>query len=152
LVEMVAEDIRATSVAKVADASDRLGWTADWPAEFPPELAAALPFFDRAARHAGQYLALSNIHRRTKALQLAVEEVATLQRHLLSLPGELAPRLLRVANEWQLLLKAEGASARVRAAEKRDIANPFVFGNPVNEDQASVFTGRQDIVRRVEDS
>ena len=41
---------------------------------------------------------------------------------------------------------------RDQAAVSRDIPNPFVFGNPVGESHADVFTGRRDLVRLVEAS
>lgn len=41
---------------------------------------------------------------------------------------------------------------REQAAVSREIPNPFVFGNPVGEGHANVFTGRRDLVRLVEAS
>src|SRR5439155_10272408 len=65
--------------------------------------------------------------------------------------GSTAPRLLRVANNWVALLEAERTVCRTQAEAAREIPNPFIFGNPVKEQQASVFSGRQDVVRQVEE-
>src|ERR1051325_6481955 len=56
LIEVALDDLRARSVSKMADVTDRLGWITDAPAELPKELVSALPRFDRVAQHVGQYL------------------------------------------------------------------------------------------------
>ena len=77
-------------------------------------------------------------------------------------PGAgVAGRLLPVAMDWQKLLEAEQAVLDLEAEEAEsqhggstgpEIPNPFVFGNPVLEQDTNVFTGRQDIVRQIEET
>ncbi len=152
LIEVAADDLQAKSVAEMPDVSDKLNWTTNAPAELPAELMDALPRFDRAAQHVGQYLALHSVYRKGEALNRAVAEVEGLQRSLIAARGKAAPRLLQVANEWRRLLGAERESIRAQVEAAHEILNPFVFGNAVAETEHNVFTGRRDIVRQVEDS
>ena len=50
------------------------------------------------------------------------------------------------------MLEAEQKWLQQLAVERREIPNPFVFGNPVDERNASVFAGRQDLARQIEES
>jgi hypothetical protein len=87
-------------------------------------------------------------------LDSALEEIASLQRSLIVARGWVAPRLLQLVNGWCRLLEAKREASRAFLAAWREIEilNPFVFGNPVREQQANVFTGRRDIVRQIEES
>ena len=149
LAGVILDDLQVQSASELANVTDKLGWTTDAPVDLPPELKAALPRFDRAAQHVGQYLALHNAFRKEEALGRAEAEVEALQRSLIAARGRSVSRLLRVANEWRRLLEAERRSLP-RAT--REIPNPFVFGNPVAETPHPVFTGRQDIAKRIEAS
>ena len=149
LAGVILDDLQVQSASDLANVTDKLGWTTDSPVDLPPELKAALPRFDRAAQHVGQYLALHNAYRKEEALGRAEAEVEALQRSLIAARGRSVSRLLRVANEWRRLLEAERRSLP-RAT--REIPNPFVFGNPVAETPHPVFTGRQDIAQRIEAS
>ena len=152
LAEIAISDLQVGSVSEMADAADKLNWTTDAPVGLPTELTVALPRFDRTAGHVGQYLALHSAYRRGEALDSAIQEVEALQRSLIAALGKAAPRLLHMANEWRRLLEAERENLRAQAEATREIPNPFVFGNPVAETEHNVFTGRRDIVRRVEES
>jgi hypothetical protein len=158
LVEVALADLEGQSVRELANVAERLRWTTDAPLELPVELAAALTRFDRAAQLLGQYLALQSPYRRREALKRAREEIEALQRGLIAGGGRERTRLLRVALAWGRLLEEERElflareEALHQAAEQRDIPNPFVFGNPVTEQEASVFTGRKDIVLQLEES
>lgn len=152
LEEIAVNDLRGTSLPRLADMPQKLRWTLDAPAQLPGALTTALPRFDRAAHHVAQYLVLHNAYRKDEALGRALEEMEALQRSLIAGRGRLPPRLLQVANEWRALLEAARDALRLQAAEGREIPNPFVFGNPVAETETNVFAGRQDLVRRVEES
>jgi len=148
LVELVINDLQAKSVSELAEVAEKLLWTTDE----PTELTVSMRCFDRAARHVGQYLALHSSYRKDEALSLAMEEMNALQRILTTMGGKTALRLLQVVQEWTRLLEAERETIRVQEEVKREIPNPFVFGNPVSETEYNVFTGRQDIVRQLEES
>jgi len=152
LVEVAINDLRAESVSEMADVTEKLRWTTDVPAELTAELTSALPRFDRTAQHVGQYLALHSAYRKSEALNRSIEEVEALQRSLNVVRGKAVQRLLQVVNEWRRLLEEERESFRAQAEARQEIPNPFVFGNPVAETENNVFTGRQDIVQRVEAS
>ncbi len=152
LVELAVNDLKASSLSKLADVTDKLNWTTDIPANLPDELTSALPRFDRAAQHIGQYLILDNAYRKAEALRRAITEVESLQRSLIAARGRFAPRLLQAANKWRSLLDAELETIKALAEASREIPNPFVFGNPVVETEYNVFTGRRDIVKKIEAS
>ena len=152
LVEVAINDLQTKSVSELADVTEKLQWTTDAPAELPDELNASLPRFARLSGHIGQYLALHSAYRKGEALSRSIEEVEALQRSLIAARGKTASRLLQVANEWRRLLEEEQATFRAQMEAKREIPNPFVFGNPVAETENNVFTGRRDIVQRVEAS
>jgi hypothetical protein len=91
-------------------------------------------------------------HRKGEALKQALAELAGLQKSLIAARGRLAPRLLQTANEWRALLEAEQKTFAAKLTEAREIPNPFAFGNALGETKDNVFVGRQDIVRKIEDS
>ena len=152
LVEVASGDLKTASISEMAEAMDKLNWTTDAPAELPAEFGAVLPRFDRASRHAGQYIVLHSPYRKSEALGQAIAEVEALQRSLIAARGRLAPRLLQTANEWRRLLDAEQKKTQAEAAASKEIPNPFIFGNPVVETDQNLFTGRRDVVRRIEAS
>jgi hypothetical protein len=151
-VEIALSDLRATSINHLADVTQNLEWTTDAPAELPEVLVSAFPRFERTAQHAGQYLTLHSDHRKGEALKQALAELAGLQKSLIVARGRLALRLLQTANEWDALLKAEQMAFAAKLTEAREISNPFAFGNALGETKDNVFVGRQDIVRKIEDS
>jgi hypothetical protein len=152
LVEVTLQDVQAQTVTALADIGEKLHWTTDAPVALPAALTAVLPRFDRIAAHAGQYLTLLSPYRKGEALRRALEEVDALQKSLITTRGRVAPRLLRMANEWRRLLEAEQEVVRVQREAVQEIPNPFVFGNAITETEHNVFTGRREIVRQVEDS
>ncbi len=150
--EIVFNDLRAASINRLANVADNLSWTTDAPAELPGVLASAFPRFERTARHAGQYLILHSDHRKEEALKQALAELAGLQKSLIAASGRLGPRLLQTANEWRALLEAEQKTLRTKLTETRETPNPFAFGNALGEIKNNPFVGRQDLVRKIEDS
>jgi hypothetical protein len=151
LVDVALEDVQARSVEDLAQAADRLSWTAEAPLRLPPELTASLPGFERASRHVGQFFTLHSPYRRLEALARAREDVAGLQTALIAAGGPTGARLLQAANEWRTLLEREHETFQARAAVRQGIPNPFVVGSPVTERQANVFAGRRDVVQQVEE-
>lgn len=151
LVQVAIDDLQANSAPGLADVTDRLGWTADAPAELPEELLTALPRFERVARQVDQYLRLNSSYRKRDALTRAINEAESLQRSLITSRGRHASRLLQVANEWRRLLGRESEKDKSLDAP-REIPNPFAYGNPVMETEHNVFTGRRDVVKQIEAS
>ncbi len=150
--EIALNDLRATSINRLADVPQKLEWTTDAPAKLPEVLTSSFPRFERTAQHAGQYLMLHSDHRKGKALKQALAELAGLQKSLIAARGRLAPRLLQTANEWRALLEAEQRAFAAKLKEAREIPNPFAFGNALGETKDNIFVGRRDIVRKIEDS
>jgi hypothetical protein len=151
LTEVLLQALEVETIAEMADGADHIPEIADSLAPMAPaELVAALPRFNRTAQHLAQYLTLQGAYRRGEALQAALSELKALQTGLIVSPGRLAPRLLRVAGGWERLLAAEQEALRDSKETARDVPNPFVFGNPVTERDADVFTGRHDVVRHIE--
>lgn len=148
LIEVAVTDLRVSSLTELANVTEKFDWTTD----ALPELDAVVPRIDRIAQHVGQYLALHSPYRKSEALSRAVKEIDALQRSLIAAPGRFAPRLLQTANEWRRMLEAEQDMLRAQTAAKREIPNPFRFGNPIEETEQNVFTGRRDLVRRIEES
>jgi hypothetical protein len=152
LLEVAISDLTARSIARVADVADRLGWMRDTTTTLPAEMTIALPRFERVAEQVGQCLLLHSRYRKQNSLKQAVAEVDVLQKGLVSASGRTAQRLLRVANQWRVLIETDLATLQIEAEVSREIANPFVFGAPVRETEHNVFSGRRDIVQQIEAS
>lgn len=152
LLAVTVDDLHADSVGRIAATAQKLGgWRVEGH-EVAGEVPRVIGRFERIARQVDQYLALQNAFRRGAALDAAVGELEDVQRSLgLSRAAE-APALLQAANGWRRLLEAERERFRAQSAVRREIPNPFVFGNPVGEAHADVFTGRRDLVRLLEAS
>lgn len=150
--QVAINDLRTKSINELADTTDKLEWTTDALAELANEIKIALPRFDRAAQHVGQYLALRNAYRKSAAMKKAVTEIESLQRSLIAMRGRAAPQLLRTANEWRALIESELEIIEARAEAARELPNPFAFGNPIKETENNVFTGRRDIAHQIEAS
>jgi hypothetical protein len=142
----------ANSFSEIADVTDRLRGTLNLPTELPKGWDIAATFFNRASAHVGQYLSLQSDYRKGEALQNALQEVEALQRASVNTRGQFASRLSKVAEQWHSLLEAELDRFLARTKGTPEIPNPFVFGNPVAETELNVFTGRKDIVRKIEES
>ena len=149
LAEIALDDLRADTLEALAEAGDKLAWTMDAPAALPEAIAGFVPDFERIARLAGQSLALDNLYRRSERLKQALEELETLQKRLIGARGGDAARLLQTANQWRRLLEAE-SQRLAQQPIRRELPNPFIYGNPINEDRFGVFAGRQDVVRAIE--
>lgn len=152
MTEIAVSDLYVTTAPELANISETLKWTTNAPAELPKELTDALPQFDRIAQQVGQSIELRSPNRKRDALNRALSELESLQKSLIVAHGKLAPRLLQIANEWQALIKAEQRALQADIEARREIPNPFVFGNPVIESEYNVFTGRQDIAGQVEET
>lgn len=150
LAEVAAADLKAETLSQLSDVTDRLSWTTDAPANLPGELAVTLPRFDRVAQHVGQYLTLHSAYRKRESLERALKEVEALQRSLIVARGRFSRRMLQAVNEWRGLLDAERDKVRALAEASREIPNPFAAGNPVMETEQNVFTGRRDVVQKIE--
>ena len=146
-------DLQVSSISELAETTERLKAASYALEGMPEELIGALVCFDRAARHAGQYLALQDAARKRRALDDAITETEALQRTLTSERGASASRLLQVAEIWVTLLSKERGSELMQTALVRETQNPFVCGNPVLEarEDSNVFTGRRDIVEQIEE-
>ena len=152
LSEIALGDLEATSISRVATTSERLSWIGDTPLVLPEEFNQSLPVFERAAQQASQFLSVTSTYRKAGALRGGVDEVDRLEKMLGDLPGPAAPRLLRIAGRWRQVLQVEQAQLKQLAADRHETPNPFIFGTPLDEANASVFMGRRNVVDQIEAS
>lgn len=152
LTEVALGDLEASATVMISATPDRVAWTNEAPLTLPEDFKKALPRFERAAHQASQFLTVSSAYRKADALKRAIEEVDALQKTLITSRGRIASRLLQIANRWREVLEAEQARLKQLAAEQRETPNPFIFGSPVDERNADVFAGRQDVARQIEES
>jgi hypothetical protein len=146
--DQILRNLSPTTVRQLADVVDKIDWTVAPAVDLPQAVRSALPYFERAARHVGQSLALQDSHRREDALTSSLQELAAMQGLLPLSSGN----VLEIVGTWRDLITAELASLRASLEASRPISNPFVFGNPITETDSRVFTGRDDVVRQVEES
>jgi hypothetical protein len=152
LTDIALNDLEAASLGELAETPRRLGWTTEAVVPLPVEVIEALPRFERVAHQAAQSAAVSSAYRKADALKRAAQELDTLRKSLIAGRGREVPRLLQIANAWRELLDEEQSRLQKVAAERREIPNPFVFGNPVDASNASVFAGRRDVIQQIEQS
>ncbi|MGQ0592745.1 MAG: TIR domain-containing protein [Gammaproteobacteria bacterium] len=144
--------LQASSLREIADVADRLEGAVDVPSDQRQLWRTAVRKFDQASAAVGQYLALHSEYRKGEALNEAAAVVESLVSLLVTAQGLLAPRLLRIAERWQELIQSERESFRSSAEATPETPNPFVFGTPVAETEYNLFSGRQDVVRQIEES
>jgi len=144
--------LAAISIVEIARVTEKLQTATEVPGELALEWKIAVRRFDSISMAVAQYLALHSEYRKGASLEKAMEDLEALRLTLAAANGWLAPRLLKVADEWRRLLKIEQSVFSARVRSMPDIPNPFMFGNPVGETQCSIFTGRHEIVRKIEDS
>jgi uncharacterized protein len=152
LTDIALKDLETASYLQLGETPERLRWTTEAVLPLPAEVTEALPRFERVARQAAQSAAVSSAYRKADALKRAVKELDTLQKSLIAARGREVPRLLQIANAWRELLDTEQSRLQVLAAERREVPNPFVFGNPVDAGNASVFAGRGGVIQQIEQS
>lgn len=153
LTEVALDDLEADATSIISSAPERLAWTSQAPLALPVEFSDALPRFERAAQQTSQFLTVFSGYRKSDALKRAIEEVDALQKTLIaSRSSKLAPRLLQIANRWRELLDEEHSALKQLVAKRRETPNPFIAGNPVDDRNANIFAGRQDVVRQIEES
>jgi uncharacterized protein len=144
--------LQANSLKEIADVADRLEGTVDVPSDQRRLWRTAVQKFDKASAAVGQYLSLHSEYRKGEALSEALSGVDSLVSLLVSAKSPLAPRLLRIAERWQELIAEEKNRFRKSAEATPETPNPFVFGTPVAETDYNLFSGRQDVVRQIEES
>lgn len=152
LTDIALKDLEAASFIQLAETPERLRWTTEAVAPLPVAVTEALPRFERVAHQAAQSAAVSSAYRKADALERAKEELDTLRKSLIAARGREVPRLLQIANAWRELLDEEQSRLQALASERREIPNPFVFGNPVDAGNAGVFAGRRDVIQQIEQS
>jgi hypothetical protein len=140
------------SLYEIAGVAERLRGILHVSTELPKEWENAASFFNEVSLYVGQYLTLKSDYRKREALENAIHELEILQRTLRSTRGRLSSRLLNLALSWQNLLAQEHDRVLAKAKTSPEIPNPFIFGNPVAETDLNVFTGRKDIVGKIEES
>ena len=105
---------------------------------------------DRIAQQADQVLALQDPGRRLETIEAALRVLSDVQTDLLDQSGLLAGALTTTTTNWANLLIAERDVTRIALESARELDNPFIFGNPVQELGVGLFTGRRDIVLEIE--
>lgn len=148
LAQIALDDLRADTLEALVETDEKMAWTRDTPTVLPEAIVGYVTDFERIARLAGQSLALDNGYRRNERIKHALEELERLQKRLIGARGN-AARLLQTANQWRRLLEAE-SHRLAQQPMRRELPNPFVYGNPINEDRFGVFAGRKDVVRAIE--
>jgi hypothetical protein len=152
LTQIAAYDLQVDSILEIRDVSKKLSWTVNSPVALPEELKIGLIRFDRIASHVGQYLTLNSSGRKIEALDIAISDLKEARSRFLGMWRETAPYLIRAADEWDSVLELERETLRTSSDSFKETANPFVYGGPVTETAHNVFTGRQDVVKQIEES
>ncbi len=148
--EVVIDDVTSDELSQLADVSERLAWASEANVTLPPDVQAALPRFQRVSEHVGQFQSLASRERQHAALVRASEDVQQLRKSLAATRGRYVPRLLTVANRWSELIVAERERLEAEQEASRELPNPFVFGNPVDDRDEELFMGRRDVVDQLE--
>jgi hypothetical protein len=150
LEEVGLHDLQAGGVKGLAQTAERLEWTTAGQFELPDAFSLSLPLFEQTARQIDQYLILQSAQRQSDSLDKAITIITGLQKQLFGVKGTSGPRLLRIANEWRGIIEAERKEFSARVSASVLIPNPFAFGNALAETEDNVFSGRRDVVERVE--
>jgi hypothetical protein len=142
----VVSALSARSVAEFVAVQDRLQLSLGSPGNPRNDV---LHGFLTAAQHVDSYVALNSLSHKQAALNGAMKELARIQS---TLAGRSDDFLLTSANEWRAVLDAERRKIEAELEASQPIRNPFVVGNPVQETESNLFSGRRDIVRQIEES
>jgi uncharacterized protein len=150
--ELVLSDLNAASLTDLAATPERLRWTTEEPVCIDTGVVPILALFDRVAQHGKQYLSVHSVYRKNIALQSALKDVQSVRKSLIYNPSAIAPRFLQIAEYWSTIIDEEQKALAARATLTRNLINPFIIGEPVREDFNHAFTGRQEIVSKIEES
>lgn len=171
LLEIARDDLKCATLEDFNRVPERLAWTTGTALELPDPLKTYLPNFERVAQHVAQAQLVTSPFRRREALETSLAELRNLQlglattfekqaialdlAYLRSLFFGLYRKLLlrveylKVASEWEALLRAERDKAAALVTAEL-LPNPFVFGPPVKETEDQRFTGRRDVLQEIE--
>jgi hypothetical protein len=150
LVEVFLQDLQAGSVADIAHVASQLNWLTKSLTALPAVVLESAASFARISEYVLQCARLQSRFRQQEALEKALEELASLRKQFVGDARAESPRLQQRANAWSELLRAEYARVSALAKDEAEIPQVFRFGNPVRENEACVFAGRQDIARQLE--
>jgi hypothetical protein len=152
LSQLALDDLQADSIRGLATVSECIRWSTTASVDLPDDLRVNLPGFDRVSQYLDQYLILSTLYRKRETLRRASEELENLRKGLVFGRSQFTAALLRIANAWAALLDAETKRLAAEAPAVRKLPNPFAFGSPVSDRDANLFTGRRDVVARIEEN
>ncbi len=160
LMEITARRLQSlNTVQEIAQAAEAFpGWQAEAAklgvgrARLPAVLGRAVEGLATLSQHAAQHLTATLPHNRRRAVERLRQEADELAESLALESGGVARLFGAVARKWGGV-----AAARLAEIEQTDgagdfIANPYVFGQPIEETETNLFVGRRDVVREIETS
>ena len=138
LVQLAVNELATrTSERALADAADALRWL---PQTLPQPVADTLGRFRTVSRLVEEKLVITESEAQLVKLSAATAELDSLIRGLTFVPARERERFLPIAQAWRTVLKK--ASSR--------LPNPYVAGNPLRTGAASLFVGREDLLRQLQ--
>ena len=151
--QVVIGDLDSNNIQELASLPDRMAWITKTGVQSLPEgLSNIWPLFERIGYHTRQLLSVSSTYRKADMLKQAMDEVNVLQKTLFVYENNFYSQILIVVNQWHDILESEHERIHNLTVERRETLNPFVFGNPVDERNSSLFVGRLDVIRQIEES
>jgi hypothetical protein len=113
------------------------------------EIELLLPIFQQIAKDTATALQASSSALRERGLERLVDRLKILPTQLpgLGLNFQSVQRWRPAIESWQHILELE--IAEQRKTSEGEILNPFQFGNPLRENSATIFRGRQALADRL---
>jgi hypothetical protein len=147
LVELGARSMeRATALDEIAQLPHGRWWPGQW--QTMPQLAMLADHTSGFFEALGHGLEATTNLNRWKRLKVASEKLAGVQMSLGGADRKVAVRYGPIFAKWQSILKAYIE----RLGAELELENPYVAGNPIDAENSRLFTGRDDVLREIEEA
>lgn len=139
--ELLKHDLKAESLTELVGVAGKLTYLSENEALVVWKLVLV-------SERMEQYLALRSPAQKTRVLGEAQKGLGETRVALAGSRSVLAPTMLAALKDWERLLEEE--KSQRGQGQETELPNPFVFGNPLEEQRIGVFRGRQDIAGKIE--
>ncbi|MDW8405795.1 ATP-binding protein, partial [Chloroflexus sp.] len=140
---------RCQTLAEVAQAAERLKWL---PSPLPKTIHPLLNELIEVSQDIRAANAATSAYAGSELLRQTLQRLSDMQSRVASVTNRADRRALgAIITRWQRLVQSRRQELATQALAERKIPPVFVTNRPLDSQTSSLFVGRQDILRRIEE-
>jgi len=117
--------------------------------KLPETYTEALADMQEIYQEVTAFLSETNLYRKQQALTRTKAKIGNFQSDMMRSRGQYASWFQQVAEHWHTLAERETNKEATAEMVFREIANPFVSGNPIRPEFTNLLVGREDVFKLI---